>query len=269
MMGDAMSTPAETYEAYMVPSFFGPLAEHVLAVAQPQPGERVLDAACGTGIVARRVAALAGPQGQVVGLDLNPAMLTVARAVATREGLTVDWRAGRVESLPFPDADFDLVVCQHGLQYVPDRAAAVAELRRVLRPDGRVVVSVQQPIETRPFDLRLDEVLQAQFGVAAIRQIYALSDADELRTLLVGAGLRDITITPVAFPTRYPNPARYLRLRLTSVIVAIPSLQQLDEQGREAVVAAIAQEMAQPLRAYTVGDEVVMPSGVQIAHATR
>jgi hypothetical protein len=73
----------------------------------------------------------------------------------------------------------------------------------------------------------------------------------------------------VAFPTRYPNPARYLRLRLTSVIAAIPSLQQLDEQGREAVVAAIGQEMAQPLRAYTVGDEVVMPSGVQIAHATR
>lgn len=161
-----MSSPAETYESYMVPAFFDPLATHVLAVAQPQPGERVLDAACGTGIVARRVAALVGTQGQVVGLDLNPAMLTVARDVATREGLTVDWREGRVESLPFPDAAFDLVVCQHGLQYVPDRAAAVAELQRVLCPGGRVVVSVQQPIKTRPFDLRLDAVLQARLGFA-------------------------------------------------------------------------------------------------------
>jgi SAM-dependent methyltransferase len=269
MMGNPTSSPAETYETYMVPAFFSPLATHVLAVAQPQPGERVLDAACGTGIVARRVAALFGTQGQVVGLDLNPAMLTVARAVATREGLTVDWREGRVESLPFPDANFDLVVCQHGLQYVPDRAAAITELRRVLRPGGRVVVSVQQPIETRPFDLRLDAVLQAQLGVAAVRQIYALSNTEELRTLLAGAGLHDITITLVAFPTRYPDPVQYLRLRLTSVIAAIPSLQQLDDQGREELVAAIGQEMAQPLREYTVGDEIVMPSGVQIAHASR
>ncbi len=183
--------------------------------------------------------------------------------------MIVDWREGRVESLPFPDADFDLVVCQHGLQYVPDRAAAVAELRRVLRPGGRVVVSVQQPLETQPFDLRLDEVLQARLGVAAIRQIYALSDADELRALLAGAGLRNVEVTPVAFPTRYPDPERYLRQRLTSVIAAIPSLQQLDDQGREELVAAIGEEMAQPLREYIAGDAVVMPSGVQIAHATR
>ena len=268
-MGDPMSSPAETYESYMVPAFFAPLAARVLEVAQPQPGERVLDAACGTGIVARRIAAMPGRSGPVVGLDLNPAMLTVAREVAAREGLSIDWREGRVEALPFPDGAFDLVVCQHGLQYFPDRAGAVAEVRRVLRPGGRVVVSVQQPIEIRPFDLRLDEMLQERLGVAAIRQIYALSDADELRTLLVGAGLHDITITPVAFPARYPDPGRYLRLRLTSIIAAIPSLQQLDDQGREELVAAIGQAMAQPLREHTVGDEIVMPSGVQIAHATR
>ena len=92
---------------------------------------------------------------------------------------------------------------------------------------------------------------------------------DELRTLLAGAGLHDITITPVAFPSRYRDPVRYLHLRLTSVIAAIPSLQQLDDQGREELMAVIGQEMAQPLREHTVGDEIVMPSGVQIAHASR
>jgi SAM-dependent methyltransferase len=269
MIEDPMSSPAETYESYMVPAFFAPLATRLLEVAQPQPGDRVLDVACGTGVVARRVAALPGAPGRVIGLDVNPAMLAVAQVVAAQEGLAIDWREGRIEALPFPDGDFDLVVCQHGLQYVPDRTAAVAQMRRVLRPGGRLVVSVQQPLATRPFDLRLDKVLQERLGVAAISQIYALSDVDELRALIASAGLHDIEIIPVAFLARYPDPGRYLALRLTSVIAAIPSLQHLDDRGREELIAAIGEEMEQPLREHTVGDELVMPSGVQIAWATR
>ena len=144
-----MSSPAETYEAYLVPTFFAPLTTRVVEVAQPQPGDRVLDAACGTGVVARRVAAIVGAQGRVVGLDLNPAMLAVA--IRRRErGLTIDWHEGGIEALPFPDGDFDLGVCQHGLQFVPDRAGAVAEMRRVLRDGGRVDDSVSQSLRASP-----------------------------------------------------------------------------------------------------------------------
>lgn len=264
-----MSNPAETYESYMVPAFFMPLSDSVLAVAQPQAGERVLDAACGTGIVARRAAGSVGPQGRVVGLDLNPAMLEVARAAAAREGLAIEWHQGRVEALPFADGEFDLVVCQHGLQFVPDAAGAVAEMRRVLRAGGRLVISVQQPLDRRAFDRRLDEVLQERLGVAAIRQIYALSGDGELRALLAGAGLQSIEIDQVAFRARYPRPGRYLTMRLTSVIAAVPSLQHLDDRGREELIAAIGKEMGQLLREHTVGDELVIPSGVQIARATR
>lgn len=264
-----MSSPAETYEAYLVPTFFAPLATRVLEVAQPQPGDRVLDAACGTGVVARRLAAILGAQGQVVGLDLNPAMLAVAQSVAAREGLTIDWREGRIEALPFPDGDFNLVVCQHGLQFVPDRAGAVAQMRRVLRDGGRVVVSVSQSLERHPFDRRLNEVLQERLGVAAISQIYALGDADELHALLAGAELRDIEVIPVTFVLRNPDPERFLALRLTSVIAAVPSLQHLDDRGREELIAAIGEEMEEPLREYTVGDEVVRPVHVHIARATR
>lgn len=263
-----MSSPAETYETYMVPAFFTPLAARVLAIAQPQPGERVLDAACGTGIVARRAAGIVGAGGRVVGLDLNPAMLEVGREAAAREGVAIAWHQGRVEALPFLDGDFDLVVCQHGLQFVPDAAGAVAEMRRVLRAGGRLVVSVQQPLDRSAFDRRLDEVLQARLGVGAIRQIYALSGDGELRVLLAGAGLHAIEIDEVAFEARYPGPDQYLTMRLTGVIAAVPSLQHLDDRGREGLIAAVGEEMEQQLREHTVGDELVISSGVQIARAT-
>jgi ubiquinone/menaquinone biosynthesis C-methylase UbiE len=269
MIGGLVSSPAETYETYLVPTFFAHLTTRVLEVAQPQPGDRVLDAACGTGVVARRVASILGARGRVVGLDLNPAMLAVARSAAAREGLDIDWREGRIEALPFPDGDFDLGVCQHGLQFVPDRAAAVAEMRRVLRDGGRVVVSVSQSLERHPLDHRLNDVLQARLGVAAISQIYALGDADELRALLAGAGLRDIEVVPVTFEVCNPDPERFLTMRLTSVTAGVPSLQHLDERGREEMIAAVGEEMEETLREYTMGDEVVRPVHVHIARATR
>jgi ubiquinone/menaquinone biosynthesis C-methylase UbiE len=264
-----MNSPAETYERYMVPAVFAPLAARVLEVAGSQPGERVLDAACGTGIVARRATALVGVHGQVVGLDLSPGMLAVARAVAEQERVTIDWREGRVEALPFPDGGFDLVVCQHGLQFASDPPVAVAEMRRVLRADGRLVVSVQQPLDRHPFDRRLDTVLQKRLDVAALRDIYALSADDELRALLADAGLRNIEVNPITIAARYPDPQQYLTLRLTSVIAAVPTLQHLDNRGREELIAAIGREMAQPLRAHTVGEELVIPAHVQIARAVR
>jgi 2-polyprenyl-3-methyl-5-hydroxy-6-metoxy-1,4-benzoquinol methylase len=90
-----MSNPAETYERYMVPVLFAPSAERMVALARLRPGARVLDVGCGTGSVARRAAPLVGPTGQLVGLDLSPGMLAVARAAASREGLSIDWREGR------------------------------------------------------------------------------------------------------------------------------------------------------------------------------
>jgi ubiquinone/menaquinone biosynthesis C-methylase UbiE len=201
-----MSTPAETYEHYLVPAFFAPLAAQVLDLAQPQPGERVLDVACGTGVLARRVAPLVGSTGQVVGLDLSPDMLVVARVLAERAGLAIDWYAGRAEALPFADASFDLVLCQHGLQSVPDKPTAVAEFWRVLREDGRVVITVSQRLDQHPFDARLNAIMQQHTRIAAIQAIYALGDADELRTLLAGVGWRQLEIAPRRILARYPHP---------------------------------------------------------------
>ena len=129
------SNPAETYERFMVPPLFAPAAERLLDIARPRPGERVLDVGCGTGIVARSVASRLGAAGTVIGLDLSPGMLEVARLMSEQEGLTIAWHEGRAEALPFPDGSFDLVLCQFALMFFADRRQA---LRETLGPDVSV-----------------------------------------------------------------------------------------------------------------------------------
>jgi len=140
-----MANPAQGYESYMVPTLFGPRARILVQAADVKPGERVLDVGCGTGIVAREIASRLGATPAVSGVDLSPNMLAVATAAATRMGLTIEWREGNAEQLPFHDAAFDLVLCQFALMFVADKAAALSEMRRVVTGNGRVLISVWQP----------------------------------------------------------------------------------------------------------------------------
>src|SRR5438876_7202317 len=98
--------PDELYERYVVPAMFGPWAADLVALAAPQPGERVLDVACGSGVVARLVAPHVGSTGHVVGLDLNARRLVVARALPPSPGAVVEWREGDALALPFAEAVF-------------------------------------------------------------------------------------------------------------------------------------------------------------------
>lgn len=126
---------AQGYEDQMVPMVFLPWAEDLVERLDVRAGERALDVACGTGAVARVLSGRLGPEGEVVGIDQNPLMLEVARSLGLRN-LTL--REGDAIELPFDDEDFDLVVCQQGLQFVATPESAVAEMRRVLRPGGRL-----------------------------------------------------------------------------------------------------------------------------------
>ena len=150
-------TAAEAYERYLVPAFFGPFADRLVELAAPRPADRALDVACGTGIVARRIAARVA---RAVGLDSNPGMLEVARTVEP----SIEWRAAEAGAMPLPDASFDLVLCQQGLQFFPDRAAALREMRRVLAPGGRLAVSAWRAAEHNPGWLRLAEALDRHAG---------------------------------------------------------------------------------------------------------
>jgi len=123
----------------MVPALFAPGASQLLKRANPQPGERVLDLGCGTGVVARLAAPLLGSKGSVTAIDLSPTMLSVGWAAAENEGLDIEWREGRAEQLPFADSSFELVVCQFALMFFADRVAALSEAYRVLMDNGRLL----------------------------------------------------------------------------------------------------------------------------------
>ncbi len=143
-------TPAEMFDQYFGPTIFTPWARVLLEYAAPQPGERILDLACGTGTVARHVAPMVGASGKVVALDISPDMLAVASSHPAPAGSPFEWRAGDATSLYLPDGAFDLVLSQRGLQFFADRAAAVREARRVLIDEGRFVLNVWQALDRHP-----------------------------------------------------------------------------------------------------------------------
>lgn len=182
---------AEVYEARFVPAIFAEWAPLLADAAGVSPGQAVLDVACGTGIVARTVADRLGTDGVVVGVDLNEAMLTVARRVRP----DLEWQQADVSELPFPDRAFDAVLCQMALMFFPDRARAVAEMARVTAADGTVALVVPAAIEDQPAYQRFVDIAAEEAGAAAsvLDSYWSCGDPDELRTLVESAGLRVTT----------------------------------------------------------------------------
>ena len=117
-----------------MPALFAQWVPTLLRTAGVTRGTRVLDVACGTGVVARGAAELVGPSGRVSGVDLNPAMIAVARGRAP----DLDWRVADAGDLPYPDGAFDVVLCQSALFFFPDIGRAVREMARVLDEGGVV-----------------------------------------------------------------------------------------------------------------------------------
>ena len=264
-----MTNPAEGYETFMVPTLFGPWAGNLVAAADLKAGDRVLDLACGTGVVARRVAQRLGPRVTVTGLDLNPNMLSVARTAAANEGVVVDWREGSAEHLPFADASFDVVLCQFALMFFADRAAALGEIRRVLTAEGRALVSVWQGFDRHPFYQTLHDVIQRRVGTSALQDIFALGRIDELRTLLTRAGFTDVAVDAISMTARFPNPDGFLAGEIDVDTAAIPSMQHLDGDGRQALIAAISADMKAPLDAVTRGDHVALEFHAHVARCRK
>lgn len=253
-----MSNPAETYESFLVPAMFEPLIPHLIGVAKPRPGERILDVACGTGIVAREIAGRLD-DAQVTGIDLNPLMLGVAQIRAEEDGVTVAWQECRAEALPFPDGAFDLVTCQHGLQFVPEKSEALSEIYRVLDDSGRAVVITWGGLDRHPFFAELDAACVRQLGDSATGDPFSLGEPDELAEMFTDAGFSDVEVHPYSFTARYADPELALALILRSATAAIPELSKLDAAVVDALIEAVQEDMAESIRERTTDDRLEIP----------
>ncbi len=191
--GQISGNAAEVYEAFFVPALFQEWPTKVMAAAGVAADQRVLDVACGTGVLARSVAERVGATGLAVGLDLNEGMLGVARSRAPR----IEWRQGEAEALPFETQSFDAVVSQFGLMFFRDRQAAIKEMLRVLRPDGRLAVAVWDRLEASPGYAAVADLLQRLFGdgvADALRVPFRLGDPARLSSLFADAGVAGVEV---------------------------------------------------------------------------
>jgi SAM-dependent methyltransferase len=195
----ASPSAAETYDEVLVPRLFTPCAGILLSRLTLRPGETLLDVACGTGIVVRLAAPLLGPQGLVIGRDINEAMVVRARSHVPPPGSArLEFGVSPAAPLDIDDESVDAVTCQQGLQFFPDPDAALAEMRRCLRSVGRVGIAVWFGIEECPLWAALEAGLAEQWGAehaAGIRRPFSWPGADALTMAMAGAGFTDVRLS--------------------------------------------------------------------------
>lgn len=202
--GQVVSAAAEIYDEFFVPALFQQWPPRVAAAALVGAGDRVLDVACGTGVLTNYIAEQVGPTGSVTGLDINEGMLANAR----RKSPHIEWQEGSAETLPFPDNRFDAVVSQFGLMFFKNRHAALKEMMRVLRPGGHLAVAVWGSIDASPGYAALSQLLHGLFGrqaADAIESPFSLGDPRYLRATFSEAGISDSEISTYQGTANFPS----------------------------------------------------------------
>jgi ubiquinone/menaquinone biosynthesis C-methylase UbiE len=252
-------TSADAYEQLLVPTIFKPWARGLVDLAEPRPGEHVLDVACGTGAVARAAAPRAGPDGTVIGVDVNAGMLATARSTDA----AIEWREADATALPFPDGTFDLVLCQQGLQFMADRTAATRELRRVLAGAGRLALSTWRAIDRSPGYAAFSDALERHAGAGGImRAPFAFGDQESLRRLLLAAGFDRVRILIDVKVCRFPSVAEFLRYEVLASPLADP-VGRLDSEARDGLIA----DLEDVLGMYVDDDGLALPIESHVALA--
>lgn len=252
---------AEYYEATFVPDFFAQWAPLLCAAAATAAGERVLDVGCGTGIVARTAAEHVGPTGRVTGLDLNPAMLSVAARV--RPDLT--WLQGDAMTMPFPDEFFDVVLCQMALMFFDDKERALRAMARVSAPGGRIGLLVPSELERQSMFARFVEVAIRYAGPDAaplLSSYFACGVLDELCDSVERAGLRVTTRRVEVGHYRAPSP----EAAVTTEIESTPLRERIDDDA----YSRIREDARVALAPWTTGDgRLDAPFAVNLVVASR
>lgn len=253
----------EMYEQWLVGPLFRPWADVVVERSGVAAGQRLLDLACGTGIVGRLALVRVGPNGRVVGIDASQQMLAVARSIAPE----IVWREGRAESLPLePGEAFDVVTCHQGLQFFPDRPAAAREMRRALAPGGRLVVATWRPLEEAPLFLALHGVGARHLGPIH-DQRHAYGDPRAIAGLLETAGFREPRVEILKRVIRFPDGGVLVRMNAMALLGMSAAAKSMSEEEKARVLGEIIRESAGVLPPFSHGAGLMFEISATVATA--
>ena len=254
---------AERYERCPARYILGPWAPLLVNAARPTAGERVLDVACGTGVVARIAAERVGPSGRVIGVDLNPGMIRVARSLPAPIGAPIEWLERSALDLRLEDASFDVVLCQQGLQFFPDKALALREMRRVLDHGGRLALSVWKGVGAYHHAVgdALARFISAESAVrfCASRQV---PTEEDLQRLATQAGFADVEVRLHEINIYLPRLDEFTLNHLAGTPVA-DGLAGATPEAREKLAASVMKQ----LQRYADGDGVTYPEEARMLTA--
>ena len=260
----AEGSRAEIFEHFLVSGIFSAWAPELLTFASFQPGERLLDVACGTGIVARSAASVGAADDQLTGLDINQEMLELARSLCP----AISWIHGDAMQIELSDAQFEVVTCQQGLQFFPDRGTALREMHRVLVPGGRLAAAVWCSEDQNPALGAVRQSIENHLGPEAsevMRIPCSLGDAEEIFNLLRSAGFEGLAIRRMVIPARFPSPRVYAQVLVTGGALARAGIVVAEE-----ALSAITVEVEDALISYVGngGLEIPMAGYLAIGHKT-
>jgi ubiquinone/menaquinone biosynthesis C-methylase UbiE len=250
---------AENYQRDFVPAIATPVSQLLLQSADLQPGERVLDVACGTGLIARLAADRVGATGSVTGIDIAPDMIDVAKSVPAPH--TIDWHIADAAALPLPDRAVDVVLCQMGLMFMENRTGAIAEMRRVLVPSGRVVVATPGQIQPlyEVMERAIVEQISAELG-GFVSSVFSMYDPEAVAAQLREGGLHNVSATVSTTTFRLPAPAEFLwqYINLTPMAVLV-------HQAPEPAKAAMEKQFVADVQPQVVDGATVVEQPMVIA----
>lgn len=255
----------ELYERFLVDPLFRPFAQALLDRIAPAPTDRLLDVACGTGIVLRLAQHTIADRGRLVGVDASPAMLAIARSVAP----TIDWRQGDAAGLPVnQDEAFDAVTCHQGFQFFADKPAALREMRRVLAAGGRVALATWQPIDDAPLFRDLQRVAEQYLG-SYVDQRHSFGDPEAVKCVLMDGGFHHVGVEMVTRTVRMgcSGAEVFNRLNARAVVGMSQAGRDMTDQERAQVTDAIASDSVKALEGYMVDTDLVFSLGTTVAIA--
>ncbi len=264
---EAGTERAAAYDRLLVPSLFHPWACLLAGELNIREGWHALDVACGPGTLTRVLAGLVGPGGSVTGTDISPAMLDAARAKPPAAGAPQHYAlTGAAPLEEIPDGAFQVTCCQHGLQFFPDRAAAVSEWYRVTAPGGLVAVAVWAPLDDNPLFATLHDAAAAVLGLeraAGFRLPWSLAAA-EVASLLDKSGFTEVRCRRRTLPTVFPGGTEDLRT-VYRFSPAAGDIQALDSTA----TAVLHQEISSRIGPYVQDNAVIGPTRAEFIIARR